>query len=213
MGDPSAAFTRFVTADVSTTIVATSRYGYRDATSTACQIPGACGSTFSPSISWTCWASAACPSTGASSSSAASSPRRHRLWRDPLRTPRLSPQRGQYPHQGRGRRHVPPLSHQTRGSPAELQAPGRVPRGLSHSACGLAMPHTAARRRLQHAAAFGRLPDPASPSPGASALHGHAPLLLLQWPRYVPLRHAAPAGEQRYPRRYPPYPITLTPRV
>ena len=23
--------------------------------------------------------------------------------------------------------------------------------------------------------------------------------LLLQWPRYVPLRHAAPAGEQRYP--------------
>ena len=30
MGDPSAAFTRFVTADVSTTIVATSRYGYRE---------------------------------------------------------------------------------------------------------------------------------------------------------------------------------------
>ena len=46
---------------------------------------------------------------------------------------------------GRGRPHdaLPPLSHQTRGSPAELQAQGRAPRGLSHSACGLAMPHTA----------------------------------------------------------------------
>jgi hypothetical protein len=55
-------------------------------------------------------------------------------------------------------------------------------------------------------------------SPSYDAWLPYVLFSIVAYPVGVPLgfaclRHAAPAGEQRYPRRYPPYPITLTPSL